>query len=61
MPAELSSDERFKHSSPAYQSAVLHTTSESASDGQKDDGIEFYSIHYVLLQHYFIVYKLEII
>ncbi|XP_045447533.1 uncharacterized protein LOC123655824 [Melitaea cinxia] len=38
MPAELSSDERFKHSSPAYQSAVLHTTSESASDGQKDDG-----------------------
>lgn len=50
MPAELSSDERFKHSSPAYQSAVLHTTSESASDGQKDDGIEFYSIHNVLLQ-----------
>lgn len=41
MPAELSSDERFKHSSPAYQSAVLHTTtttSESASDGHKDDG-----------------------
>ncbi|CAH2108496.1 unnamed protein product [Euphydryas editha] len=38
MPAELSSDERFKHSSPAYQSAVLHTTSESTSDGQKDDG-----------------------
>ncbi|XP_026499914.2 uncharacterized protein LOC113403518 isoform X2 [Vanessa tameamea] len=38
MPAELSSDERFKHSSPAYQSAVLHTASESASDGQKDDG-----------------------
>ncbi|XP_050346779.1 uncharacterized protein LOC126771099 isoform X2 [Nymphalis io] len=37
MPAELSSDERFKHSTPAYQSAVLHT-SESASDGQKDDG-----------------------
>lgn len=39
MPAELSSDERFKHSSPAYQSAVLHTTTtESTSDGNKDDG-----------------------
>ncbi|XP_053612565.1 uncharacterized protein LOC128676465 isoform X2 [Plodia interpunctella] len=37
MPAELSSDERFKHSSPAYQSAVLHTSSDSASDGYKDD------------------------
>ncbi|XP_052739314.1 uncharacterized protein LOC112047259 isoform X2 [Bicyclus anynana] len=39
MPAELSSDERFKHSNPTYLSAVLHTTtSESASDGHKDDG-----------------------
>ncbi|XP_013185226.2 uncharacterized protein LOC106130842 [Amyelois transitella] len=37
MPAELSSDERFKHSNPAYQSAVLHSTSDSASDGHKDD------------------------
>ncbi|XP_034827126.1 uncharacterized protein [Maniola hyperantus] len=39
MPAELSSDERFKHSNPTYQSAVLHTTTnDSASDGHKDDG-----------------------
>ncbi|CAK1540669.1 unnamed protein product [Leptosia nina] len=38
MPAELmSTDERFKHSNPAYQSAVLHSsTTDSASD--KDDG-----------------------
>lgn len=36
MPAELSSDERFKHSNPAYQSAVLHTTS-SDGDGSKED------------------------
>ncbi|XP_013180222.1 PREDICTED: uncharacterized protein LOC106126858 isoform X2 [Papilio xuthus] len=39
MPVELSSDEaRFKHSSPAYQSAVLTSSSEVASDGYKDDG-----------------------
>ncbi|KPI92875.1 Tyrosine-protein phosphatase non-receptor type 13 [Papilio xuthus] len=39
MPVELSSDEaRFKHSSPAYQSAVLTSSSEAASDGYKDDG-----------------------
>ncbi|KAJ2950156.1 hypothetical protein O0L34_g11510 [Tuta absoluta] len=42
MPAELSSDEaRFKHANPAYQSAVLHTSSaisEATSDGYKDDG-----------------------
>lgn len=40
MPAELSSDEaRFKHANPAYQSAVLHTSSntEGTSDGHKDD------------------------
>ncbi|XP_038214446.1 uncharacterized protein LOC119834197 isoform X2 [Zerene cesonia] len=37
MPAELSSDERFKHSNPTYQSAVLHSsTADSASE--KDDG-----------------------
>ncbi|KAM3963732.1 inaD-like protein isoform 2-T2 [Aphomia sociella] len=35
MPAELSSDEaRFKHTNPAYQSAVLHS---DTSDGHKDD------------------------
>lgn len=42
MPVELISDEaRFKHSNPAYQSAVLHTTSGdggSNTDGHKDDG-----------------------
>ncbi|XP_039751424.1 uncharacterized protein LOC120627486 isoform X2 [Pararge aegeria] len=39
MPAELSSDERFKHSNPTYLSAVMHTTtSESTSDAHKDDG-----------------------
>ncbi|XP_045534505.1 multiple PDZ domain protein isoform X2 [Papilio machaon] len=39
MPVELSSDEaRFKHSNPAYQSAVLTSGSETASDGHKDDG-----------------------
>ncbi|XP_050665107.1 uncharacterized protein LOC126965510 isoform X2 [Leptidea sinapis] len=37
MPVELSSDENFKHSNPAYQSAVLHSsTNDTASD--KDDG-----------------------
>ena len=49
MPAELSSDERFKHSSPAYQSAVLHTTtttSESASEGNKDDGGKLFVFNY---------------
>ncbi|KOB75084.1 putative multiple pdz domain protein, partial [Operophtera brumata] len=39
MPVELSSDEaRFKHANPTYQSAVLHTSSDGASDGHKDDG-----------------------
>lgn len=41
MPAALSSDEaRFKHTNPAYQSAVLHTStnSDATSDGHKDDG-----------------------
>ncbi|XP_072938604.1 uncharacterized protein [Epargyreus clarus] len=37
MPAELSSDERFKHASPAYQSAVI-TSSSDAADTHKDDG-----------------------
>ncbi|XP_049868253.1 uncharacterized protein LOC126368367 isoform X2 [Pectinophora gossypiella] len=41
MPAELSNDEaRFKHTNPAYQSAVLHTSttaSDGTSDGHKDD------------------------
>lgn len=38
MPVELSSDEvKFKHANPAYQSAVLHTSSDS-TDGHKDDG-----------------------
>ncbi|CAH2991120.1 unnamed protein product [Chilo suppressalis] len=36
MPVDLSSDEvRFKHANPAYQSAVLHTSSEG--DGGKDE------------------------
>ncbi|PZC75962.1 hypothetical protein B5X24_HaOG205303 [Helicoverpa armigera] len=43
MPVELLSDEaRFKHANPAYQSAVLHTTSSdghtTSSEGHKDDG-----------------------
>lgn len=39
MPVELSSDEaKFKHTNPAYQSAVLHTSSDGASDGLRDDG-----------------------
>lgn len=39
MPVELSGDEaKFKHTNPAYQSAVLHTSSDGASDGHKDDG-----------------------
>ncbi|XP_041981749.1 uncharacterized protein LOC121735107 isoform X2 [Aricia agestis] len=37
MPAELSSDERFKHSNPAYQSAVLHSSTSESAD--KDDGL----------------------
>lgn len=44
MPAELSSDEaRFKHANPAYQSAVLHTSTntDATSDGLKDDS-EFF-------------------
>lgn len=44
MPAELSSDEaRFKHANPTYQSAVLHTStnSDATSDGLKDDS-EFF-------------------
>ncbi|KAG6445753.1 hypothetical protein O3G_MSEX004023 [Manduca sexta] len=40
MPVELSSDERFKHATPTYQSAVLHTTSNdgTSSDANRDDG-----------------------
>ncbi|XP_022814674.1 uncharacterized protein LOC111348327 isoform X2 [Spodoptera litura] len=43
MPVELLSDEaRFKHANPAYQSAVLHTTTSdghtTSSEGHKDDG-----------------------
>lgn len=43
MPVELLSDEaRFKHANPAYQSAVLHTTSSdghtTSSESHKDDG-----------------------
>lgn len=41
MPVDLSSDEaRFKHASPAYQSAVVHTMNcdGSSGDGHKDDG-----------------------
>ncbi|XP_026752143.3 uncharacterized protein LOC113512452 isoform X2 [Galleria mellonella] len=38
MPAELSNDEaRFKHSNPAYQSAVLHSTSSDTNDTHKDE------------------------
>lgn len=47
MPVELLSDEaRFKHANPAYQSAVLHTTSSdghtTSSESHKDDGECFY-------------------
>lgn len=44
MPVEMLSDEaRFKHANPAYQSAVLHTTTSdghtTSSEGHiKDDG-----------------------
>lgn len=44
MPLDFSSDEgRFKHSTPAYQSAVLHnsttaTDSGSNNDSNKEDG-----------------------
>lgn len=41
MPAELSNDEaRFKHSNPAYQSAVLHSTSSDTNDTHKDEDNE---------------------
>ncbi|XP_047513173.1 uncharacterized protein LOC125055023 isoform X2 [Pieris napi] len=41
MPAELSSDERFKHSNPTYQSAVLHSsTTDSASDKDEGNGLK---------------------
>lgn len=43
MPVDLSSDEaHFKHANPAYQSAVLHTSSDGTSDVHvKDEGKYF--------------------
>ncbi|KAL4713345.1 hypothetical protein ACJJTC_006813 [Scirpophaga incertulas] len=41
MPIELSSDDaRFKHSNPAYQSAVLHTSSSDGDAKDENNGLK---------------------
>lgn len=58
MPIELNStlddnEARFSHKNPAYQSAVVHP-STNCSDSNKDEGI--YIVEYIFLLYHLIFY-----